>query len=119
MRGYFCHAPHGVCELKSAQGGNAEVVNNNSPVFNNNPSITINGGSGSGSSSGSGSDGSGSSSGSGFSGFGDLKGFSNALDSSKGFLSLLAQYDGVIPSSCAILLGAGVVAIIVCRFIGR
>lgn len=103
----------------TAQGGNAEVVNNNSPVFNNNPSITINGGSGSGSSSGSGSDGSGSSSGSGFSGFGDLKGFSNALDSSKGFLSLLAQYDGVIPSSCAILLGAGVVAIIVCRFIGR
>lgn len=92
----------------SAQGGNAEVVNNNNPTFNNNPSITINGGSGSGSDSGSG-----------FSGFGDLKGFSNALDSSKGFLSLLAQYDGVIPSSCAILLGAGVVAIIVCRFIGR
>ena len=104
----------------TAQGGSAEVVNNNNPVFNNNPSITIDGGSGSGSGSGSDGDGSsGSGSGSGFSGFGDLKGFSNALDSSKGFLSLLAQYDGVIPSSCAILLGAGVVAIIVCRFIGR
>lgn len=102
----------------SAQGGNAEVVNNNNPTFNNNPSITINGGSGSGS--GSGSDGSGSGSdGSGFSGFGDLKGFKTALDGSKGFLSLLTEYDGIIPSSCAILLGAGVVAIIICRFVGR
>lgn len=100
----------------TAQGGNAEVVNN--PTFNNNPSITINGGSGSGS--GSGSDGSGSGSdGSGFSGFGDLKGFKTALDGSKGFLSLLTEYDGIIPSSCAILLGAGVVAIIICRFVGR
>lgn len=104
----------------TAQGGSAEVVNNNSPVFNNNPSITINGG---GSGSGSGSDDSGSSgssgSGSGFGGFGDLNGFKTALDGSKGFLSLLTQYDGVIPSSCAILLGAGVVAIIICRFVGR
>ena len=106
----------------TAQGGSAEVVNNNSPVFNNNPSITINGGGGSGSGSGSGSDGDGSSgsgSGSGFSGFGDLKGFSNALDSSKNFLSVLQSYEGLIPSSCMVLLGAGVVAIIICRFIGR
>ena len=102
----------------SATGGSASVVN--APVFNNDFTITINGG---GSGSGSGSDDSGSSgssgSGSGFGGFGDLNGFKTALDGSKGFLSLIAQYDGVIPSSCAILLGAGVVAIIVCRFIGR
>lgn len=105
----------------SAQGGNAEVVNNNNPVFNNSPSITINGASGSGS--GSGSDGSGSSgssgSGSGFEGFGDLEGFKTALDGSKNFLSVLQSYEGLIPSSCVILLGAGVVAIIICRFIGR
>ena len=101
----------------SATGGSAEVVNNNSPVFNNSPSITINGG---GSGSGSGSDGSGSGSdGSGFSGFGDLKGFSTALDGSKNFLNVLQSYEGLIPSSCMVLLGAGVVAIIICRFIGR
>ena len=106
----------------TAQGGNAEVVNNNSPTFNNSPSITINGGGGSGSGSDSDGDGDGSSgsgSGSGFSGFGDLKGFSNALDSSKNFLSVLQSYEGLIPSSCMVLLGAGVVAIIICRFIGR
>ncbi len=103
----------------SATGGSASVVN--APVFNNDFTITINGG-GSGSGSGSGSDGDGSSgsgSGSGFSGFGDLKGFSNALDSSKNFLSVLQSYEGLIPSSCMVLLGAGVVAIIICRFIGR
>lgn len=99
----------------SATGGSASVVNNNNPVFNNSISI---GGSGSGS--GSGSDGDGSSgSGSGFSGFGDLKGFSTALDGSKNFLSVLQSYEGLIPSSCMVLLGAGVVAIIICRFIGR
>ena len=105
----------------SATGGSASVVN--APVFNNDFTITI-GDSGSGSGSDSDGDGdgdgsSGSGSGSGFSGFGDLKGFSNALDSSKNFLSVLQSYEGLIPSSCTVLLGAGVVAIIICRFIGR
>lgn len=102
----------------TVQGGSASVVNNNNPIFNNNISI---GGSGSGSSSDSDSSGDsdGSSGSGGFSGFGDLKGFKNALDGSKNFLSIIGEYDNVMPSSCSILLGAGVVAIIICRFIGR